>query len=68
MGSKTGEPFDLEDIMNNADKLQTLQMARQSLGDEAVKSMLGQDPVLLEENLRKLKKEGMAHLLAMTRS
>jgi len=67
-GSKAGEPFDVEEVMNISDKLQSLQFARKSMGDEAVKAMLGQDPALLETNLREKRAEGRKMLLKLAMS
>lgn len=47
-GTKSGDPFDLEDILNLHDKLAKIRLARRIMGDDWFKKEIGKDPALME--------------------
>lgn len=67
-GTVSGEPFDIEELMDLGERLQTLQFARQSMGDERVKIIVGQDPAVLEATLRDKMAEGLKKLLELAKT
>ena len=68
-GTKSGEPFDLDDIFALAEKIERFKLARAVMGDSWLKENItqGKDPGIYLSELLEKKKQARAMLLKLTK-